>query len=72
MLVHAAENITAVCESVAEEPRMSIACHLQQLSMSKTTTWQILKKDLVLHMYRIQMIEKLKPADHRQRHSYNN
>jgi len=38
-----AENITAVRESVRENPRRSISRRSQELGLSATSTWQILR-----------------------------
>lgn len=34
----------------------------QQLELSKTTTWRILRKDLTLKSYKVQLVQKLKPT----------
>ena len=49
-----AENIAAVRESVWENPRRSISRRSQELGLSATSTWQILRWDLGLHSYKIQ------------------
>lgn len=61
------ENIAAVRESVAANPKLSIPRRSQQLGIAQTTTWRILRKDLALKAYKIQLTQELKPADHRQR-----
>jgi len=53
-----AENIAAVHESVRENPRRSISRRSQELSA--TSTWRILRRDLSLHPYKIQLIQQLK------------
>ena len=49
------ENIQAVWESV--KFKMSIKRHM---GIGRTSTWRILKKDLVLHHYKIQISQELK------------
>jgi len=62
-----AENIAAVRESVRENPRWSISCRSQELNFSATSTWRILRRDLDLHSYKIQLTQELKVNDYRQR-----
>lgn len=62
-----AENIAAVRDSVHENPRQSIPRRAQELGLSQTTTWRILRRDLGLHPYKIQLTQELKVNDHRQR-----
>jgi len=62
-----AENIAAVHESVRENPRRSISRHSQELGLSATSIWQILRRDLGLHPYKIQLTQELKVNYHRQR-----
>jgi len=62
------ENIAAV--RVRENPRRSISRRSQELGLSVTSTWQILRWDLSLHPYKIQLIQELKVNDHRQRHVF--
>ncbi|KZC14917.1 hypothetical protein WN55_07967 [Dufourea novaeangliae] len=42
------EHVDFVSESVAEDPGMSISRRSQQLGLSESTTWRILRKDLAL------------------------
>jgi hypothetical protein len=49
------DNIAAVSESVAEIPGTPLRRHSQQMDIPRSTTLQILKKDLYLHAYKIQM-----------------
>jgi len=60
-----AENIAAVRESVRENPRRSISHHSQELGLS-TSTWRILRRNLGLHSYKIQLTQELKVNDYRQ------
>ena len=58
-----AENIAAVRESVRENPRRSISHRSQELGLSMTSTWRILRRDLDLHPYKIQLTQGLKVND---------
>ena len=40
------ENIAAVRESVSDNPNLSIPRRAQELELSRTSTWRILRKDL--------------------------
>ncbi|KAJ8957741.1 hypothetical protein NQ318_017639 [Aromia moschata] len=55
-----AENIDAVRISVQENSRQSIPRRAQELGLSQTSTWRILRRDLGLHPYKIQLTQKLK------------
>jgi hypothetical protein len=68
--VRSAENIAAVAESVAENPRMSIPRRSQQLHITQTSLHRILHKDLHLHAYKVQLVQELKPRDHEQRRTF--
>ena len=57
-------NIAAVNESVPENPNLSIPRRSQELGIYQTSTWRILRKDLGLHPYKIQLTQELKPDDH--------
>lgn len=61
------ENIVAVRDSVRENPRQSIPRRAQELGLSATSTWRIMRRDLGLHPYKVQLTQELKPNDHRQR-----
>ena len=62
-----AENIAAVRESVRENLRQSISHRSQELDLFAISTWRILRRDLSLHLYKIQLTQELKVNDHRQR-----
>lgn len=64
------KNIASVRESVSENPRMSIPRRSQHLGISQTTAWRILKNDLWLKAYKIQLTHELKPTDHMQRREF--
>ncbi|XP_030747098.1 uncharacterized protein LOC115875722 [Sitophilus oryzae] len=66
------ENITAVRESVHENPRQSIPRRSQELGLSRISTWQIMHYDLHLHLYKLQLTQELKPSDHRLRREFAN
>ncbi|KAJ8945743.1 hypothetical protein NQ318_012065 [Aromia moschata] len=50
-----------------QNPRQSIPRSAQELGLSQTSTWRILRRDLELHPYKIELTQKLKVNDHRQR-----
>lgn len=54
------ENIAAVRASVENEPNQSIPRRSQELGISQSTLWRILRKDLRLHPYKIQLTQELK------------
>ena len=54
--VRTEENIAAVNESVEEDPNVSIRRRSQELGLCPSTTWKILRKDLGLHPYKIQLV----------------
>lgn len=66
------ENIAAVSESVEEDPNLSIPRRSQHLGLSTMTTWRILRKDLALKPYKVQLVQELKPADHSLRRQFAN
>ena len=57
-------NIAAVNESVHENSNLSVPRRSQELGISQTSTWRTLRKDLILHPYKIQLTQELKPNDH--------
>ena len=61
-----AENIAIVSENVAEDPNVLIPRRSQELGLSYGTLWRTLHLDLHLHPYKVQITQKLKPADHSQ------
>jgi len=54
-------NIAAVRDSVFENPRQSIP-HFRKMA-----TWRIIRWDLGLHPYKIQLTQELRVNDYRQR-----
>lgn len=67
-----AENIAAVSASVQNEPNRSIPRRSQELGISRTSLWRILRKDLGLHPYKIKLTQELKPLDHLKRRNFAN
>ena len=62
--------IAAVAESVREDPSQSITRRSQELEISRTSLWRILRKDLSLYPYKIQLTQELKPQDHARRRTF--
>ena len=54
-VARSAKNIAAVHKSVLHDPQISISRRSQQLGISRTTTWRILKDELNLFPYKIQL-----------------
>lgn len=65
------ENIAAVARSVRDDRDESIRRRSQQLGLSYATTWRILRKDLGLKAYKIQLVQDLKPTDLPSRHRFS-
>lgn len=65
------ENIAMVMESLDNDRDESIRRRSQQLGLSYSTTWRILRKDLGLRAYKIQLVQELKPADLPMRHRFS-
>lgn len=65
--VRTEENIAAVSASVSDDREMSIRRRSQQLGLCYSTTWKILRKDLGVKPYKIQLVQELKPHDLPQR-----
>ena len=57
------DNVDAVRVSVGGSPKKSLQRHSQELGFSRTSFQRILKKDLPLYPYRIQIKHKFTPAD---------
>lgn len=56
-------NVDIVHGSVQVSPYISICRRSQQLGISSTSLHGILKNELHLHFYKIQLTQKLKPTD---------
>ena len=63
MTVRTTENIAAVKESVLRDPKKSVRRRSQELRLKRQSLLNILRKDLNLFPYRIQMKQTLSPAD---------
>lgn len=66
------ENIAAVPDSVRENPKQSISRRSQELGLFVTSTRRILRRDLGLHPYKIQLTQELEVNDHTQRYVFTN
>ncbi|KAL4125925.1 hypothetical protein QTP88_010162 [Uroleucon formosanum] len=66
------ENIAVVNDSVIVSPSKSIRRRSQQLGIGISSLQRILKNDLHLHAYKIQLTQELKPADHTKRREFVN
>jgi len=56
-----------VRKNVRETPRQLISRRSQELGLSATSAWRILRQDLGLYSYKIRLIQEHKVNDHRQR-----
>ena len=65
-----AENIAILSESVAEDSNVSIRNCSRELGLSYGTLWHILHLDPHLRLYKVQLTQQLKPADHSQYRRY--
>lgn len=65
------QNIAAVAQSVRENRQQSIRRRSQQLGLSYGSLWRILRKDLGLKAYKIQLVQELKPPDLRLRRVFS-
>lgn len=68
--VRTQQNIAVVQDSVNVSPMKSLRRRSQQLGMSTSSVHRILKKDLHMHPYKIQLTQELKPADHAKRRRF--
>lgn len=62
--VRTPEHIEAVAESVRENPSTSTRHRSQELNISRTSLRRILRKDLGMTPYKVQLVQELKPHDH--------
>ncbi|XP_054744546.1 uncharacterized protein LOC129248965 [Anastrepha obliqua] len=60
-------NIAAVSASVNDDHQLSIHRRSQQLGLCYSTTWKILRMDLGVKPFKIQLVQELKPNDLPQR-----
>ena len=61
--VQTEENIAAVSVSVNDDHQLSISGRSQQLGLCYSITWKILRKDLGVRPFQIQLLHELKPND---------
>lgn len=64
------ENVAVVRDSVDVSPGKSIRRRSQQLAIPRSTMQRILKNDLHLNAYKIQLTQELKPCDHLKRREF--
>ena len=62
--VRTPEYIAAVAGSMCEVPSTSIHSRSQQLNISKTSLRRILRKEFGFALYKLQLVQGLKPIDH--------
>ncbi|GFT11721.1 DUF4817 domain-containing protein [Trichonephila clavipes] len=68
--VRTEEAIATVERSIQEDPNESIRHRAQELDLCPSTLWKILRKDLGLRAYKIQLVQELKPNDHQERRRF--
>jgi hypothetical protein len=68
--VRTPQNIAAVAENVRQRPRTSIRRRALELNISYTSTQRILRKDLGLWPYKVQLVQELKARDHPLRYQF--
>ncbi|GFV28233.1 DUF4817 domain-containing protein [Trichonephila clavipes] len=68
--VRTEEAIATVERSIEEDPNDSIRHRAQELDLCPSTLWKILRKDLGLRAYKIQLVQELKPNDHQARRRF--
>ncbi|TLM65355.1 DUF4817 domain-containing protein, partial [Acinetobacter baumannii] len=66
------QNIDTVTQSIRENPTQSTRKRARALNVSRTSLQRILKKDLHMHPYKIQLVQELKETDGIQRQNYAN
>ena len=64
------ENIERVRASTEEEPEISTRRRPEELSLHRTSLRRILRRDLNMFPYKIQLAQELKPLDYQQRLNY--
>ena len=64
-------NRERVLDSVQEEPGTSIRRRSDQLGMPRMSLYRIPRNDLHLYPHKVELVQKLKPTDHRQRLNYS-
>ena len=68
--VRSIDNIAVILKSVRENSNLSITRRSQEVGISKASTWRILRKDLGLHPYKIQLTQELKTVDRSVRRTF--
>lgn len=68
--VRTAQNIAAVRDNVDESPDTSVRHRAQEFGMSPASLFKIIKKDLHLYPYKIQMTQQLMENDHMRRREW--
>ena len=63
-IVTTPENIVAVAQSVRENLSTSTRHRSQELNISRISLHRILRKDLVMTLYKAQLVQKLMQNDH--------
>ena len=66
------EIIVAVSTSIQNEPNLSIPRRSQELGIAQTTLWRIMREDLGLHAFKIELTQELKRLDHLKRRNFSN
>ncbi|GFT47593.1 DUF4817 domain-containing protein [Trichonephila clavipes] len=64
------EAIATVERSIEEDPNESICDRAMELDLCPSTLWKILRKNLGLGAYKIQLVQELKPNDHQARRRF--
>lgn len=65
------DNIQLVRKSVSDNPETSTRRRSKELSIQRGTIRQILKEDLLLYPYKIQLVQKIYPSDLKLRFEYS-
>ncbi|GFW48707.1 uncharacterized protein TNCV_4242881 [Trichonephila clavipes] len=68
--VRTEEAIATVKRSIEEDLNESIRHRAQELDLCPSTLWKILRKDLGLRAYKIQLVQELQPNDHQARRRF--
>ncbi|GFX97536.1 DUF4817 domain-containing protein [Trichonephila clavipes] len=68
--VRTEEAFAIVERSIEEDPNESIRHRAQELDLCPSILWKILRKDLGLRAYKIQLVQELKPNDHQARRRF--
>lgn len=66
------ENVESVRISVRENPALSVRKRARAVNVLRSSLHRILRKDLCLHPYKIQLVQELKPTDGAQRLNFVN